>query len=56
MLGSLFQIAIGAFGLMGFLLNYIGPLAIAPTVALVGIALFQPAASYCAGQWWIALM
>ncbi len=54
-LSSLFQIVIGSLGFMGLLLRYIGPLAIAPTIGLVGIALFEPAANYCSGQWWIGL-
>lgn len=41
MVGSLFQIFIGLTGLIGFLLRFIGPLAIAPTITLVGLALFR---------------
>ena len=44
MLSSLFQIVIGFTGLGGILLHFIGPLAIAPTITLVGVALFQVAA------------
>eukprot|EP00892_Ulva_mutabilis_P012819 jgi/Ulvmu1/990/UM103_0017.1 len=38
---SLIQVAIGYSGLMGFLLKYISPLTIAPTIALVGLALID---------------
>jgi nucleobase transporter 1/2 len=55
LLASLFQVLIGASGILGILLNFIGPLAIAPTIALVGISLFGPAAGACEGQWWIAI-
>jgi len=44
LLSSLFQIVIGFTGLIGFLLRFIGPLAIAPTITLVGVALFPVAA------------
>ena len=44
MVASLFQVAIGFTGLIGFLLRFIGPLAIAPTITLVGVALFRLAA------------
>lgn len=46
MVAALFQILIGFSGLVGFLLRFIGPLTIAPTVTLVGLALFQAAAGF----------
>jgi len=46
MLSSLFQIAIGFTGLLGILLRFIGPLTIAPTITLVGVALFRVAADH----------
>ena len=44
MISSLFQIVIGFTGLIGLLLRFIGPLTIAPTITLVGVALFRVAA------------
>ena len=44
MVSSLFEIVIGFTGLIGFLLRFIGPLTIASTITLVGVALFQSAA------------
>ena len=44
MVSALFQVVIGFTGLIGFLLRFIGPLAIAPTITLVGVALFNVAA------------
>lgn len=41
---SLIQVAIGYSGLMGLLLKYISPLTIAPTIALVGLALIDAGA------------
>ena len=42
----MFQILIGFTGLVGFLLRFVGPLTIAPTITLVGLALFQAAADF----------
>ena len=44
LLSSLFQIVLGFTGLVGVLLRFIGPLAIAPTITLVGVALFRTGA------------
>ena len=44
LLSSLFQIILGFTGLVGVLLRFIGPLAIAPTITLVGVALFRTGA------------
>ena len=46
MISSLFQIVIGLTGLLGILLRFIGPLTIAPTITLVGVALFKVAADH----------
>ena len=52
----LLQVVIGASGLIGLLLRFIGPLVIAPTVALIGLSLFGTAANFCDDNWYIALM
>jgi len=54
MISSLFQILIGVTGLLGVLLRFIGPLTIAPTITLVGVALFRVAADH-AGDYDILL-
>ena len=54
-MASLFEIVLGVSGLIGLLLRYIGPLAIAPTITLVGLALFDAAASFASRNWYIAL-
>ena len=46
MIASLVQITIGFTGLLGFLLKFIGPLTIAPTIVLVGLPLFETAYQY----------
>ncbi|KAI0242472.1 Solute carrier family 23 member 2 [Lamellibrachia satsuma] len=53
---SFAEVLIGLIGGMGFLLRYIGPLTIAPTISLVGLPLAPVAASFCAKHWWIAVM
>ncbi|XP_053399264.1 solute carrier family 23 member 2-like isoform X2 [Mercenaria mercenaria] len=53
---SLFQMVIGFTGVMGFVLRYIGPLVITPTVTLVGLSLFRTGVEMASQQWWIALM
>lgn len=49
--GSLFEIAIGASGLAGKMLRFVGPITIAPTIALIGLALFKFGAPE-AGKYW----
>ena len=53
---SFTQVVIGATGLIGFLLRFIGPLVIAPTIALIGLSLFGTASDFCKDNWYIALM
>ena len=52
----IFKVFIGVFGLVGPMLQFIGPIVIAPTIALIGLALFQAASNFCASNWWIAAM
>ncbi|XP_053607315.1 solute carrier family 23 member 2 isoform X1 [Plodia interpunctella] len=51
---ALFQLFLGYFGVIGSLLRFVTPLTIAPTVALVGLTLFDHAASAASQQWGIA--
>ncbi|GFO34288.1 solute carrier family 23 member 1 [Plakobranchus ocellatus] len=53
-IASLFQVIIGLSGAISFVLRYIGPLTITPTVTLIGLSLFEVAAEKAATQWWIA--
>ena len=56
MVSSIFEVLLGASGMIGLLLRFIGPLSIAPTITLIGFAVFGPAANYCSGNWAVALM
>ncbi len=49
--GSFFEIIIGASGLMGRFLKYVGPITIAPTIALIGLALFKFGAPEAGRHW-----
>ncbi|XP_063381279.1 solute carrier family 23 member 2 [Cydia fagiglandana] len=51
---ALFQVFLGYFGVIGSMLKFVTPLTIAPTVALVGLTLFDHAADAASGQWGIA--
>ena len=56
MLASIFQVLIGFSGLMGFVMRFIGPLVVAPTISLIGLALFDTASEFAKKQWWITLV
>ena len=43
MVSSLFQVFIGFSGLVGLVSRFVGPLTVAPTIALIGLALFSDA-------------
>ncbi|XP_003394195.2 solute carrier family 23 member 1 [Bombus affinis] len=51
---ALFQVVIGFGGIIGYLLKFITPLTIVPTVSLVGISLFENAADAASQHWGIA--
>lgn len=52
MVSSLFQIFIGFSGLMGFLLRFIGPLTVAPTISLVGLSLYGASSDFAGKLSW----
>ncbi|XP_066933751.1 solute carrier family 23 member 2-like [Clytia hemisphaerica] len=56
MVSSLFQIVIGFSGIMGFVLRYIGPLTICPTIALVGLPLFGVAGNFAGTSWGVTFV
>ncbi|XP_076184129.1 solute carrier family 23 member 1 [Ptiloglossa arizonensis] len=51
---ALFQVVLGFGGIIGYLLKYITPLTIVPTVSLVGLSLFENAADAASQHWGIA--
>eukprot|EP00795_Rhopilema_esculentum_P006412 gene6412-11852_t len=56
MVSALAQVFIGFSGLMGLIIRFIGPLTIVPTIALVGLPLFETAYYFASAQWGIALL
>lgn len=55
MVASIFQVVVGFSGIIGLALRFIGPLSIAPTIAMIGLSLFVNAARLASAQWWIAV-
>ena len=56
LVASLVQVFVGWFGLIGVVLRFIGPLAIAPNLCLIGLSLFGAATNACEKQWGIAFL
>ena len=56
MVSSLVQMIIGFTGLIGFLLRFIGPITIAPTITLIGLSLFPVSSSYAGAHWGVAAL
>jgi nucleobase transporter 1/2 len=49
--GALVEIGVGASGLVGKMLKYVGPITIAPTIALIGLSLFKFGAPVAGTHW-----
>ncbi|XP_048405115.1 xan_ur_permease domain-containing protein isoform X3 [Stegostoma tigrinum] len=56
MVAACFQIVVGFSGLIGILMRYIGPLTIAPTISLIGLALFDSVGNDAGIHWGISGM
>lgn len=56
LVSSLLQLLLGFSGLVGLVLRFIGPLAIAPTINLIGLSLFIEAGKKCGTHWGIAAL
>ncbi|XP_076802860.1 solute carrier family 23 member 1-like [Clavelina lepadiformis] len=54
MVASCTQVLLGATGLIGIMMAHIGPLTIAPTVAMVGFGLFGVAGDFAGRHWGIS--
>lgn len=49
--GALVEILVGASGLVGKMLRFVGPITIAPTIALIGLSLFKFGAPEAGRHW-----
>lgn len=56
MVASVLQIVVGFSGLIGFLMRFIGPLTIAPTVSLIGLSLYDSAGEKAGSHWGISAL
>ncbi|XP_078695054.1 solute carrier family 23 member 2-like [Branchiostoma floridae x Branchiostoma belcheri] len=56
MVSAIFQVFLGFSGIVGLLMRFIGPLVIAPTITLVGLALLGAAADFAGKHWGIAAL
>lgn len=54
-MASLFQVLIGYSGMLGILLKYITPLTIGPSVAMIGLSLFDVASMNASKHWGISV-
>ncbi|KAJ0061876.1 hypothetical protein NL108_013409, partial [Boleophthalmus pectinirostris] len=53
---SLTEVVIGAFGLPGLMLRFIGPLTITPTVSLIGLSVFTTAGERAGSHWGLSAL
>lgn len=56
MIASVVEIVLGYTGIMGYVKRAISPVVIGPTIAMIGLALFNIGAPWMAGNWIIALI
>ncbi|XP_002126663.2 solute carrier family 23 member 1 [Ciona intestinalis] len=56
MVASCTQVLLGLTGLIGLIMSRIGPLTIAPTIALVGLGLFGPAGDFAGKHWGVSIL
>jgi nucleobase transporter 1/2 len=56
MVASCVQMLVGFSGLIGFLMRFIGPLTIAPTISLVALPLFDSVGNEAGTHWGISIM
>ncbi|XP_022103943.1 solute carrier family 23 member 2-like [Acanthaster planci] len=56
MVASCVQVVIGATGIVGILINFIGPITVTSVVTLIGLGVHKPAAEKSGKHWGIAVM
>ena len=56
MVASVFETVVGFSGVLGFIMRYIGPLVIAPTLLMIALPLFKLSAVNAGNQWGIAVL
>jgi xanthine/uracil permease len=53
---SITQVVIGCTGILGVLLQYIGPITVVPTITVVGLSLIDVALSFCKIHWGVSFL
>ncbi|KAL8622367.1 hypothetical protein ACOMHN_041695 [Nucella lapillus] len=56
LLASLTQVVLGGTGVVGLLLRFIGPVTIAPTIALIGLGFTSAVTDFAEKQWGVAAL
>jgi len=56
MFASVFEIILGYSGVMGKVKRFFGPLVVAPTITMIGLALFEAGAPMMSGNWIVAFI
>ncbi|KAJ8306935.1 hypothetical protein KUTeg_015019 [Tegillarca granosa] len=56
MLAALFEVIIGASGLIGHILRFIGPITISVTLTLMGFSLYEVPLMYARSHWGVSLL
>ncbi|KAK3091327.1 hypothetical protein FSP39_018963 [Pinctada imbricata] len=56
MLASITQVVLGSAGFIGFLMRFIGPLTIVPTISLIGLSLVGVAVHFTEVHWGISIL
>ncbi|XP_068103499.1 solute carrier family 23 member 3 [Hyperolius riggenbachi] len=54
-ISGIFQILSGFFGLWGWILQFCGPMVIAPALSIIGLSCYKPAALLCSSNWGISM-
>jgi len=56
MLAALVEVLLGATGMIGFLLRFIGPLTLCPSIALIGLSVAGVVAEKCQDHWGVVAL
>ena len=56
LLSSFLEVFVGASGLVGYLLRYIGPITIATVVSLIGLSLYKIPMEYARTHWGVTAL
>ncbi|XP_069591407.1 solute carrier family 23 member 3 [Ranitomeya imitator] len=55
LVSGLLQVLFGVSGLWGWILQFCGPMVLAPVLSIIGLSCYKPAATLCASNWGISM-